>query len=189
MMSEARPAVFLDRDGTLNVDYPYITRPEQMRLLPGVGEALRQLRGAGFVCVVVTNQSAIGRGMMTEADLERVHEEMHRQLTALGTLVDGVYSCPIAPASSDPLAIDHPDRKPAPGMLLRAARELHLDLGQSWMIGDSLRDILAGQNAGCRNCILVRTGQPIDETRFCLAKPFHVADDLSAAALHIFKNL
>lgn len=184
-MTAPRPAVFLDRDGTLNVDQPYITRPEDLRLLPGVGEALRRLREAGFVCVVITNQSAIGRGMMTEADLERVHDEMHRQLAEAETAVDGVYFCPVSPTSDDPLAAEHPDRKPAPGMLLRAARELDLDLSRSWMVGDSLRDMLAGQRAGCRHCILVRTGQPMQEPPAEIAGKYRVVEDLSAAVAYI----
>ena len=93
-----------------------------------------------------------------------------------------------APLTNDALAIEHPDRKPAPGLLLKAAAELHLDLGKSWMIGDALHDILAGQNAGCRGCILVRTGHPIDETKWALAKPFHVADDLLSAAWHMLSE-
>jgi D-glycero-D-manno-heptose 1,7-bisphosphate phosphatase len=184
-MSKPRPAVFLDRDGTLNVDRSFLTKPEDMLLLPGVGEALRLLQAAGFACVVVTNQSAVGRGMITEADLERIHQEMIRHLAAVGVLLDGIFTCTVAPITNDELAIEHPDRKPAPGLLLRAAAELNLELAQSWMIGDTLRDVLAGQNAGCRGCILVRTGHPIDETKFALAQPFHVADDLLAAARHI----
>ena len=184
-----RPAIFLDRDGTLNVDRSFLTRPDEMELLPGVGPALRQLRAAGFALVVVTNQSAVGRGMMTEADLRDVHAEMNRQLAALGVFLDGVYHCPAAPTGNDPLVNDDdPERKPAPGMLLRAARELQLGVAQSWMIGDSLRDILAGKNAGCRGCVLVRTGQPFDEAHFALAAPFAIADDLQAAARHILSE-
>jgi D-glycero-D-manno-heptose 1,7-bisphosphate phosphatase len=177
--------VFLDRDGTLNVERSFITTPEEMLLLPGVAEALRLLKEAGFACVVVTNQSAVGRGMMTEAELHCVHDELKRQLAEAGAMLDAIYFCPHASASSDPLVIDHPDRKPAPGLLLRAAAELHLDLATSWMVGDSLRDILAGQNAGCRGCIMVRTGHVIDETQFALAKPFIVLDDLLSATNHI----
>ncbi len=180
-MTTPRPAVFLDRDGTLNVDRSYLTRPEEMLLLPGAAEAVRLLQTAGFACVVVTNQSAVGRGMMTDADLERVNAEMNRQLAAEGVKLDAIYCCTAGP-------IDHPDRKPAPGLLLRAAAELHLDLGKSWMIGDSLRDILAGQNAGCKDCLMVRTGHPLDETRFTQAKPFVVMDDLLAAARHILRS-
>jgi histidinol-phosphate phosphatase family protein len=176
-MSTPRPAVFLDRDGTLNENLAYLTRPEEMRLLPGVGAALNDLRAAGFVCVVVTNQSAVGRGMMSETDLERIHEEMTRQLAAVGATLDAIYA-----ATS---LVDHPDRKPAPGMLLRAAADLGLDLANSWMIGDSARDILAGQRAGCKGCVLVRTGHPLDEK----APACHVADDLPAAARYILQQL
>jgi D,D-heptose 1,7-bisphosphate phosphatase len=178
-MTSLRPAVFLDRDGTLNVDCVYVTRREQMQLLPGVGAAVGRLRSAGFACVVVTNQSALGRGMMTEADLRSIHEEMNRQLQADGASLDGIYY--------SPHVLDHPDRKPAPGMLLRAAAELQLDLAASWMIGDSPRDVLAGQNAGCRACILVRSG-PAFERQVALSVPLHVADDLPAAAAIILRS-
>ena len=187
-MPSSRPAVFLDRDGTLNVDRSYLTKPEQLQLLPNIGIALQQLRSAGFALVVVTNQSGIGRGWMTEVELQSVHDEMTQQLSQLGVFLDGVYHCPAAPLSTDPLVSDHPERKPAPGMLLRAAQELHLDLQRSWMIGDALRDIMAGQNAGCRGCIWVRTGQPLDEARRAVARPFHSADDLLAAARHILQH-
>ncbi|MBI3824089.1 MAG: HAD family hydrolase [Planctomycetes bacterium] len=175
-----QPAVFLDRDGTLSVERSFITRPDEMQLLPGAAQAVRLLRAAGFACVVVTNQSAIGRGMITEAELDVIHGEMLRQLGEAGAVLDGVYFCPHVD--------DHPERKPAPGLLLRAAAELQLDLAASWMIGDSLRDILAGQNAGCKGCVLVRSGHPIDETQLTLTPAFLVADDLSAAARHILSR-
>ena len=89
-MMPLRPAVFLDRDGTLNVDRHYLTKPEQMELLPGVSAALARLRNAGFACVVVTNQSAVGRGMMSDADLLGIHAEMNRQLQAGGASLDGI---------------------------------------------------------------------------------------------------
>lgn len=174
-MKTPRRAVFLDRDGTLNVECSFITRREDVQLLPGVPEALLLLRAAGFACVVVTNQSAVGRGLMTEADLHDIHAELTRQLADAGATLDGVYACTAGP-------IEHPDRKPAPGLLLRAAAEMHLDLANSWMIGDSARDILAGQNAGCKGCVLVRTGHPIDDA---LAEAVIVVDDLLAAARHI----
>ena len=195
-MTALRPAIFLDRDGTLNVDRSYLTKPEQMQLLPGVGEALRHLQAAGFALVVVTNQSAVGRGMMTDADLQRVHDEMNRQLAAFGVVLDGIYSCTVAPTTNDRLAIEHPDRKPAPGMLLHAAADLHLELAKSFMIGDSFRDILAGQNAGCRGCVMVRTGEAIDESLFERVQlaavktkvPFVVVQDLAAAAQYILSQ-
>jgi D-glycero-D-manno-heptose 1,7-bisphosphate phosphatase len=184
-MTPLRPAVFLDRDGTLNVDRDFVTRPEDLQLLPGVGDALRLLKEAGFACVVVSNQSAVGRGMMSETDLKRVNEEMNRQLAEFGVTLDGVYSCTFAPKSTDPLAIEHPDRKPAPGMLLRAAAELGLDISDSWMIGDGARDIIAGQNAGCRGCVMIRNGKPIDDRLFARNAPFILLDDLSSAARYI----
>jgi histidinol-phosphate phosphatase family protein len=123
--------------------------------------------------------------MMSEADLVCVHDEMNRQLALDGVALDGIYACVFAPSSDNKLAVEHPERKPAPGMLLRAAAELNLDLARSWMIGDTLRDILAGQRAGCRGCVLVRTGQAIDESEFHHAQPFIVLDDLQAAATFI----
>ncbi len=176
-MATLRRAVFLDRDGTLNVDRAYLTRPDELQLLPGVAEAVRLLQLAGFACVVVTNQSAVGRGMMTDADLQRIHDEMNRQFAADQVTLDGIYACTAAPSLD---GIEHPDRKPAPGMLLRAAAELRLDLTQSWIVGDSLRDMVAGQNAGCCGCILVRTGHPIDVAQ--MGNEIHIADDLLAAA-------
>ena len=171
--ADNRPAVFLDRDGTLIEECSYLTRPEQVRLLPGVGPALARLRSAGFVCVVVTNQSAVGRGMMTEADLARVHDEFFRQLRAAGAELDGLYYCPAVQ--------DHPDRKPAPGMLLRAARDMGLDLAASWVVGDGMRDLLAGRNAGCRGNVVVRTGHPLGDD-FTLPGPdCFLVDDFPAA--------
>jgi D-glycero-D-manno-heptose 1,7-bisphosphate phosphatase len=175
-----QPAVFLDRDGTLNANLAYLTRPEEMRLLPGAAEALQILRAAGFACVVVTNQSAVGRGMMCEADLDCIHEEMTRQLTAAGASLDAIYACTSV--------ADHPERKPAPGMLLRAAAELQLDLKQSWMIGDSLRDIQAGQRAGCKGCVLVRTGHALDEIDPALLDGIPIMDDVLTAARFIIEH-
>jgi histidinol-phosphate phosphatase family protein len=175
MSPQLRPAVFLDRDGTLNEECGYVTQPEQVRLLAGAADAVRSLREAGLVCVVVTNQSAVGRGLMTEADLHRVHDELRRQLGAEGAALDGLYFCPALPG-------DDPERKPAPGMLLRAAREMGLDLARSWMVGDSDRDLLAGRSAGCRGCILVRSGHDVAAALALLQDGDAVVADLAAAA-------
>jgi D-glycero-D-manno-heptose 1,7-bisphosphate phosphatase len=179
MAEVARAAVFLDRDGTLNVDSGYLTRPEQMRLLPGAAEAVRCLRAAGFACVVVTNQSAVGRGWMTEADLQLVNDELVRQLNAAGTELDGLYYCPTAPGAT---AGEDPERKPAPGMLLRAAREMGLDLARSWMVGDSARDLQAGRGAGCRGSILVRSGADVTAALALVGAGDFIAADLAEAA-------
>ena len=152
-----RPAVFLDRDGTLIEDREYLSDPAGVRLLPGVPEGLRRLREAGFALVVVTNQSGIGRGWMTDADYAAVAAEVDRQLAEYDIVFDAVYFCPARPDANDP------DRKPAPGMFLRAARELDIDLAKSYSVGDSLRDVIAGRDAGCRAGILVQTGKPLPE--------------------------
>lgn len=177
-----RPAVFLDRDGTIIHQVHHISRPSQVELLPGVPDALRLLRRSGYACVVVTNQSAVGRGVISLDDVRLVQEEVDRQLTAAGTCLDGFYFCPIAPCSSDRAIIEHADRKPGPGMLRRAASDLKIDLSKSWMIGDMLSDLLAGKSAGCRGSILVRTGYGADADRETLAAADHICDDLSGAA-------
>lgn len=177
-----KPAVFLDRDGTIIEHVHYLSDPLQVRLLPGAAEAIGRLRAAGYACVVVTNQSAIGRGIITEAELGMIHDEMNRQLAAAGTAVDAIEFCPVVPARDDLTVVDHFDRKPGPGMLFRATTRLGLDLDDSWMIGDMLSDVLAGVNARCRGNILVRTGKRLDEMPPPMAHIYHVLDDLTSAA-------
>lgn len=145
-----RPAVFLDRDGTLMEDTGYVSDPAHVRVFDGVREALGELKARSFLTIIVTNQSGIGRGYFTRADFDAVHA---RFLELLGPgLIDATYMCD-----------DHPDsatgrRKPGPGMLLEAARDLGIDLARSWMIGDREADVEAGLRAGTRS-ILVRTGE------------------------------
>jgi D,D-heptose 1,7-bisphosphate phosphatase len=177
-----KPAVFLDRDGTIIEHVHYLSDPRQVRLLPGAAEAIGRLRAAGYACVVVTNQSAIGRGIITEAQLGAIHDEMNRQLAAAGTAVDAIEFCPEVPTRDDLTVVDHIDRKPGPGMLFRATTQLGLDLDDSWMIGDMLSDVLAGVNARCRGNILVRTGKGLGEAEQPTAHVYHVLDDLTSAA-------
>lgn len=152
-----RPAVFLDRDGTLIELVHHLTDPADVRLIPGAAGAVKTLRNTGLPVVIVTNQSVIGRGKLTEEGLLEVHAEMRRQLADEGTDVDAIYFCPLAPTIKDPTVIEDPMRKPGPGMLLEAARDHNLDLTRSWMVGDTLSDMLAGYNAGCKS-LLVATG-------------------------------
>ncbi|MFO0907056.1 MAG: HAD family hydrolase [Isosphaeraceae bacterium] len=189
--SGARPAVFLDRDGTVIEDVPYLADPAKLQLFPGAADAIRRLRAAGFLCVIVTNQSAIGRGRLTVERLAEIHVEFERQLAREGTYVDAIEFCPVAPAvdNPDPRLVEHPDRKPGPGMLLRASWNLGIDLGASWMVGDSLSDVVAGWNAGCRGSILVRTGHG----RHVSAESFpdilfHDVADLAEAATLILSD-
>ena len=148
------PAVFLDRDGTLIREVGYASRPEQIRILGGVAQALRDLAEAGYRLIVVTNQSGIARGYITEDDLERFHDALDRQLHLLGASVDAYYACPHHP---DPAGRPRPDlavecdcRKPKPGLILRAAEDFGIDLAASWTVGDTWRDVAAGQAAGTR---------------------------------------
>jgi D-glycero-D-manno-heptose 1,7-bisphosphate phosphatase len=177
----ARPAVFLDRDGTLIEHVHYLSDPARVRLLPGAADALKRLRRAGFARVLVTNQSAIARGMITVERLAEIHAELERQLAASDATLDGIYYCPAAPAGDDRTVVECPDRKPGPGMLLRAASEMGLDLRASWMVGDLISDVLAGRNAGCRS-IMVRSGQaPDSEVAAAATSGAAVVPDLAAA--------
>ena len=157
-LADCRPAIFLDRDGTLIKHVHYLSDPADVRLLPGAAEALAQLHRAGFCCVLITNQSAVGRGMISETRLHEIHTEMGRQLAEQGVALDAIYYCPDVPSGDDRTVVENSNRKPGPGMLIQAAADLGLDLAASWMVGDLISDVLAGLNAGCQS-ILVSSGQ------------------------------
>jgi histidinol-phosphate phosphatase family protein len=149
-------AAFLDRDGVINRRPPegqYVTRWEEMNILPGAAEGISLLRQAGFHVIVVSNQRCVARGLISVADLEAMHRRMCDELAAAGGPIDGVYYCPHE--KQPPCGC----RKPAPGMLLRAAGERRADLKASWMIGDSDIDVEAGKNAGCKTARLVHAGE------------------------------
>ena len=177
-----RPAVFLDRDGTLIREVNYLRRLEDLELLPRVPDALRRLGRAGYLCLVVTNQSGVARGYFDLGFVEAAHRELDRRLRAAGAGVDGFYVCPHHPDRTGPCGC----RKPAPGMVLRAAAEWGVDPRESWVVGDKLEDILLARNAGCRSA-LVRTGYGGETERQLAggAAPEVVADDLAAAAEEI----
>ena len=164
------PAVFLDRDGTLMHDADYCSRPDQVRIFDGVAMALRQLREAGYKIIVITNQSGIGRGFFSEKDYRAVEAEVSRQVG--DGLIDATYFCPDVPGQ--PSAC----RKPAPGMVLQAAREHSLDLSRSFLIGDKEIDAECAHNAGVR-AIRVRTGFDNMTDGSCAD---WVAEDVPAAA-------
>jgi D-glycero-D-manno-heptose 1,7-bisphosphate phosphatase len=170
------PAVFLDRDGTLMEEAHYCSHPDQVRIIPGVPEALRALKDAGYRLVVVTNQSGIGRGYYTLADYEAVSAHF---LSLLGEgLIDATYYCPEAPEKNSPR------RKPETGMILEAQRDLGLDLARSWFIGDKAVDILCGRKSGMRP-ILVLTGHGAEQDP---AGAEFVAKDFARAAAFILKT-
>jgi D-glycero-D-manno-heptose 1,7-bisphosphate phosphatase len=152
------PAVFLDRDGTLIHARHYPSRPGDLVLYDGIVAELATLKRGGFKLVLVTNQGGLAYGYFTASDLTRMHDHLQTQLAAAGADFDAIFHCPHHPRGRIPeLAIDCDCRKPKPGMLLSAAHELDLDLNRSWMVGDILDDVEAGNRAGCRT-ILVDLG-------------------------------
>jgi D-glycero-D-manno-heptose 1,7-bisphosphate phosphatase len=177
-------AVFLDRDGTLVQEMEYLSRPDQVVLLPGVGRALRGLHEAGFKLFIVSNQSGVGRGFFTLADVDRVHARLADQLAAEGVRFDKIYVAPEAPGAPGR------GRKPLPQFLFDARDEFQLDLTQSYFIGDKLSDLQCGWNAGVKRSILVRTGygrelEGKDDGGLAAAI---IVDDLAAAAAWILQT-
>ena len=176
--SLAGVTVFLDRDGTLNIDSGYLKSPDDLTVLPGVGAALAKLKQAGARLIVVTNQSGVGRGYFTSKDLEAIHSKLRLLLAEDGVTLDGLYFCP-----------HHPDdrcncRKPARGMVDRALAELHVDLSRAYVVGDSARDVELARQVGAKG-LLVMTGPSGAEALADLTardlSPDHVAEDLSQA--------
>ena len=168
--SETRPAIFLDRDGTLMRDVDYCGDPTQVEVFPGAEEALRKLKIAGYGLIVITNQSGIGRGYFGEKEYRAVEQEFLRQLGA--DVIDDSYYCSDLPGTNSAR------RKPAPGMIFEAQQEHRLDLARSFLIGDKASDIECGRNAGVRT-ILVQTGYGAKEER---GRADWVATDLTEAA-------
>lgn len=157
------PAVFLDRDGTLIEERGYLDRLDLLTIFPWTADALRLLKRAGYAIVVVTNQSAIARGMIDEAFLDEVHREMSARLARGGAVIDRYYFCPhLADATIERYRAACRCRKPGPGMIEQACREMSLDAGRSVMIGDRWLDVACGRAAGTRT-VLVRTGHGAHE--------------------------
>ena len=178
----ARPAVFIDKDGTLIVDVPYNVDAALLRFTPHALEALQLLDRAGYALVVVTNQPGIAAGRFTRAEFARLqHALVTRVLHVAGVELAGFYTCPHAPAAPASACLC---RKPAPGMLRQAALAHRFDLGRSWMIGDILDDVEAGRRAGCRS-VLLDVGNETEWRRSPLREPQHRAADLLDAARHI----
>jgi histidinol-phosphate phosphatase family protein len=150
MPNESRPAVFLDRDGTIMRDVEYCGEPKDVHVFNGAAEALQRLKDAGFKLIVITNQSGIGRGYFSERAYRAVEAEVQRQLP----MIDATYFCPHQPNE------DCACRKPKPQMIVDAQREHQLDLSRSWFLGDKELDAECGRNAGVQS-ILVRTGREL----------------------------
>lgn len=187
-------AVFLDRDGTIIEDPDFVTNPSQVRLLPGAADAIRRFRKLGFHVVVVSNQSGVARGLITEEELGAIHDRLVELLDEEGAALDGWYYCPFL--DSDEAVVDvyrrESDlRKPSPGMLIRAADDFDLDLDQSWMIGDAERDVEAGLAVNCRTVLLCesndgrsgRGGVEVETKAEFVARNLHEAAGIVEAAI------
>ncbi len=180
------PAVFLDRDGTLNEEAGFIRDPAALRLLPGVPAALKRLRAAGFRLVVLTNQPVIARGEATEEEVAAVHRKLEWELGLQGAFVDAIYLCPHHPDRG--FAGERPElkgpcscRKPATGLLQKACRDLGLDPARSWMVGDTTLDLEMARRGGLHS-VLVLTGSGGRDGRFPEARASHIVPDLPTAA-------
>jgi D-glycero-D-manno-heptose 1,7-bisphosphate phosphatase len=179
-----KPAVFLDRDGTIIEDVGYLHRSDQLAIFPWTIDAIRALNRAGLPVIVVTNQSAIARGILTEPALDEIHRELDRALTAGGATVDAYYYCPHHPDGRIvEYAIVCGCRKPAAGMIERAERDLGVDPGRSYVVGDSWADVGLARAVGAR-AVLVRSGHGAEQEA---SRPPHldadaVLDNLAAAA-------
>ncbi len=176
-MPDMNKAVFFDRDGTIAIDVRYCRRPEDFKLFPGTPKAIKSLNQHGYKVVVITNQSGIGRGFFDVAALEKIHQKMKSDLALEGAHIDGIYYCP-----------HHPDeececRKPKTTLIMRAVRDLNIDLKNSFVVGDLPKDVEMGKNAGCYT-ILIR--HPGEETS--LPSPLDaIVSDISEVPDVIFK--
>lgn len=164
-MANLVPAIFLDRDGTLNVDHGYVHEIDQFQFIDGVIDACRELKNMGYALVVVTNQSGIARGLFSEDQFMQLTEWMDWSMADRGVELDGIYYCPHHPVDGVGEYLQQCDcRKPLPGMLLSARDHLHIDMANSYMVGDKAEDMQAAIAAGVGTKVLVRSGKAITET-------------------------
>ncbi|HDL1260364.1 TPA: D-glycero-beta-D-manno-heptose 1,7-bisphosphate 7-phosphatase [Mannheimia haemolytica] len=159
-----KKAIFLDRDGTINIDHGYVHQIDDFQFIDGVGKALKQLQDKGYLLVLVTNQSGIARGYFSEAQFMQLTEWMDWSLDEdYGVVLDGIYYCPHHPEGKGEYRKDCDCRKPKAGMFTQAIQDLNIDPSQSYMVGDKLEDILAAEAAGVKTKVLVRTDKAVTE--------------------------
>ncbi|MBV6479152.1 MAG: D-glycero-alpha-D-manno-heptose-1,7-bisphosphate 7-phosphatase [Ignavibacteria bacterium] len=186
-----RKAIFLDRDGTINEEVNYLKHPGEIRIFPNTVKALHTFKSLGFLNIIITNQSGIARGFISENDLDKIHNEFRRLLIFDGKeLIDFIYFSPYHPDGIiKKFACNNPDRKPGTGMIEKASEKFQLNLSESFLIGDSYTDIKCAANAGIKS-ILVKTGYGTRDEKICLEenlKPGYVADDLYDASEFVKK--
>lgn len=175
-------AVFLDRDGTLNVDKGYVHHIEDWEWIPGALNAIVSLKKAGFLVIIITNQAGIARGYYDEADMTNLHTRINEELKEHGATIDGFYYCPHHPEFSEVCEC----RKPRPGMIDKAVQDFDIDKGRSWLVGDKASDIQAGLAAGVKS-ILVLTGYG-NKDRTLLANDDICVTDILAASAYIISH-
>lgn len=163
-LKNKQKAIFLDRDGTINKMVGFVTKPEQFELIEGAAEAIKAINKSGYLAIVVTNQPVIARGDCTFEELQTIHDKMETELGKVGAFVDAIYVCPHH--TDKGFEGERPEykcncncRKPKPGLLLQAAKDFNIDLSESYMIGDSHRDVEAGENAGVKKSIMVEENE------------------------------
>jgi D-glycero-D-manno-heptose 1,7-bisphosphate phosphatase len=191
-MNEKRPAVFLDRDGTINEEVGYIYDAQDLRLIPGAADAIRRLNEAGIMAILVTNQSGPARGYYPESHIGTLHQRLNDLLLDEGALLDDLFYCPHLPDGTDPrYAIACNCRKPGTQMVDEAVAKHPVDLARSYVVGDKATDVELGHNAGCRT-VLLQTGygdRVLSGEYQWKVEPTHVAPDLSAAVDWILADL
>ena len=158
-LSNKQKAIFLDRDGTINVYKGFLRNIDDYEMLDGVAEAIKKINESGYLCIVVTNQPVIARGEVTVEELDEIHKKLETLLGLEGAYIDGLYYCPHHPHKGyegeiPELKIECDCRKPKPGMLLNAAKDYNIDLSKSWMVGDGENDVKAGIAAGCKTALI-----------------------------------
>jgi len=181
-----RKVCFLDRDGVINQEVGDLSRVDQLVLIPGAAAAVRKLNQNGFLVIVVTNQPALAKGFMTFEGLSQIHAQLEWVLGLSGAFVDAIYVCPHHPKKGFPGEVDRLKkdcecRKPAPGLIVQALKDHNLDMSNSWLIGDRLCDIAAGQSAGVSNNILVRTGHAGHDEHLFEERPDFVVENIVEA--------
>ncbi|MDR2477133.1 MAG: D-glycero-beta-D-manno-heptose 1,7-bisphosphate 7-phosphatase [Treponema sp.] len=193
-LSVKQKCVFLDRDGTINtfIVKKFVNRPEDFTLIDGAAEAIRTINNLGYLAIVITNQPVIARGDVSIETLDAIHQKMETELGRQGAYLDGIFYCPHHPDKGFPgerpeYKIDCECRKPKPGMILRAAEQFNVDIAQSYMVGDDIRDVRAGLNAGCKTIFLTR-GDEIkkDDQEIITANKTQVFSSLKEFAKYFF---
>jgi D-glycero-D-manno-heptose 1,7-bisphosphate phosphatase len=181
-LQHPQKAIFLDRDGTINKYVGFLRDINDFELIPSIADVIKRINSSGYLCIVITNQPVIARGEVTVEELNTIHKKLETLLGQQGAYIDALYYCPHHPDKGFPgevpeLKIDCDCRKPKPGLVLRAAKDFNIALGDSWFIGDGKNDILCGQNAGCKGTVLY-TGEGSDDAHRGDAVPTYTTDDL-----------